>query len=126
VRTFANEGRLEKALIACDGWLAANKLDPAAHYLRAIVLQELGERLEARRSLQRTIFLDPAYALAYFALGNLARGDDRRVEAEKHFGLALAALRVLPTDAPLPESDGLTAGRLAEIIESLLTLQPTV
>lgn len=125
VRSLANEGRLEKALSACDGWLAANKLDPAAHYLRAIVLQELGERLEARRSLQRTIFLDPAYALAHFALGNLARGDDRRVEAEKHFGNALAALRALPPEAPLPESDGLAAGRLAEIIESLLTFQPS-
>jgi chemotaxis protein methyltransferase CheR len=123
VRTHANEGRLDAALAASDQWLAEDKLDPAAHHLRAIVLQELGDRVEARRSLQRAIYLDPAFALAHFALGHLARAEDRLAESGKHFGNALAALRTLPPEEALPQSDGLTAGRLAEIIGSLLSLQ---
>jgi chemotaxis protein methyltransferase CheR len=43
------------------------------------------------------------------------------VEANKHFANALRVLRGSPPDALLPESDGMTAGQLAEIIASLLT-----
>ena len=38
---------------------------------------------------------------------------------------ALRLLRDQPPDEPLPESDGLTAGRLTEIITSLLAMEAT-
>jgi chemotaxis protein methyltransferase CheR len=117
-RARANEGRLDEALAWSERWIVADKLDAAAHYLNAMVLQELGDREQARRSLQRAIYLEPHFALAHFALGSLA--EERRGLVNRHFEIALELLRQMPAEALVPESDGLTAGRLSEIIATLL------
>jgi chemotaxis protein methyltransferase CheR len=80
----------------------------------------MGEHEEARNSLQRTVYLQPDIALAHFALGNLARAETRTAQANKHFANALRLLRSFPPNALPPESDGMTAGRLVEIIAALL------
>jgi chemotaxis protein methyltransferase CheR len=119
-RTLANQGRHADALVWCERWIVADKIDAAAHYVHATVLLEMGESEAARRSLQRAVYLQPDFALAHFMLGNFARADARTAEADRHFANALDVLRDCPPDAPLPESDGLTAGRLVEIITTLL------
>ncbi len=123
-RALANQGKLDDALYWCDRWIAADKLNPNSHYLRAMVLQELGRSEPARRSLQQVLYLEPAFVLAHFALGTLARADATTGEANKHFDNALHLLRNRPVDEVLPESDGLTSGRLKEIITAFLALPP--
>ena len=120
-RALANQGALGEALSASERWIAADKLEPTAHYLHAMVLQELGERTCARGALQRAIYLDPAFTLAHFALGNHARAEARPAEAQRHFHNAADLLRGRAADEPVPESEGLTAGRLREIISALMT-----
>ncbi|HZM04088.1 MAG TPA: CheR family methyltransferase [Candidatus Saccharimonadales bacterium] len=124
-RALANQGELADASHWCDRWVAADKLDASGHYLRAVVLQELGDQEQSRRSLQRAIYLRPDMALAHFALGNLARAGRRNDEADKHFTNAARLLRSCQPDDVLPESDGLTAGRLIEIISSITALGTT-
>jgi chemotaxis protein methyltransferase CheR len=124
-RALANQGRLADALGWCDRWIAVDKVDAAAHYLRATVLLEQGDAIEARSSLQRAVYLDADFVVAHFALGNLARGRGKSVEADKHFRNALRLLaRHGPSDL-LPESDGLTAGRLTDTITALIALENT-
>ena len=118
-RALANQGKLADALAWSERWIAADKIDAAAHYLRAMVLQELGERGPARRSLQRAVYLQPVFALAHFALGNCARGDARSADANKHFENALRVLRGRPPEELVPESDGLTVRGLSEMITAL-------
>jgi chemotaxis protein methyltransferase CheR len=115
-RDLANEGRLTEALACADNAVAAEKLNPRAHYLRAMILQEQGALHDAARELQRAIYLDHDFVLAHFALGNLARSAGRAKEADRHFENALRRLRAHSQDDILPESDGLSAGRLVEII----------
>ena len=62
--------------------------------------------------------------LAHFALGNLRLAQGRHREAERHFDNALTLLRACPADALLPESDGLSAGRLVEIIAAVQASLP--
>lgn len=119
-RALANRGQIQEALVWSKRWIAADKINAAAHYLHATVLQELGQREGARCSLQRVIYLQPRFALAHFALGNLARADKRPEEANKHFGNALHVLRDLPPNELLPESDGMTAEQLLGIITALI------
>lgn len=121
-RALANQGNLTDALAWTERWIAADKIDPAAHYFHAMVLQEMGESKAARHSLDRAVYLLPDFALAHFALGNLARADSRTAAANKHFANALHVLRGCPADELLPESEGMTAGRLMEIIGTLLAL----
>ena len=121
-RAMANQGQLADALVWSERWIAADKIDPAARYLHAMILQEMGELEAARRSLHRAVYLRPDFALAHFALGNLTRAEMGGTEANRHYANALHLLRGCPPDELLPESDGMTAGRLAEIITTLLTL----
>ena len=41
-RALANAGGLREALDTSEQWIAQDKLDPVAHYVHALVLQELG------------------------------------------------------------------------------------
>lgn len=118
-RALANLGRLSAALECCERWIVADKMAAPAHYLRAVILQEQGSLQEASLSLRRAVYLDPNFVLAHFALGNVARRLDKSGEAEKHFANALDLLRRQAPDEVLPESEGLTAGRLAETIASM-------
>lgn len=115
----ANLGELAEAVKWCEKAIAANKLYPAAHYLLATIHQELGQVEIAAQSLMRTLYLDPDFVLAHFALGNLCLSQGRRHEAERHFDNALALLHSLPHDELPLEASGLTAGRLTEIIVSV-------
>ncbi|MBA2658899.1 MAG: tetratricopeptide repeat protein [Nitrosospira sp.] len=117
-RSHANLGKLSEAIEWCDKAIAANKLNPAAHYLLATIRQEQGQSETAMQSLIRTLHLDPDFVLAHFALGNLCLSQNRLREAERHFDNALSLLCSYQKDELLPESDGLTAGRLMEIITS--------
>lgn len=119
-RELANQGDLAEALAWCDRWVAADKVDPAAHYLRAAVLLEQGEAEAARDALRRTLFLDADFVLAHFALGNLARRGGDAAAAARHFGNARALLARYQDADPLPEGDGLSAGRLAQILAVFL------
>ena len=120
-RALANQGKLDAALSWCERWIASDKMNPASHYLRAVVLVEQGQEQEARTSLQRAVYLDPDFVLAHFALGNLARNRGKNAPAGKHFANALHLLNRYRPEDPLPESEGLTAGRLAETITSITT-----
>jgi len=118
-RAYANQGNLTDALLWTARWIDSNKVEPTAHYLHAMILQEKGERRDARRALQSAVFLQPDFALAHFALGNLARADGRAAEASRHFANALRSLRHRSPDEPLPDSDGMTVGRLVQTINAL-------
>lgn len=117
-RIHANQGELSAALHWCEQTIAADRLNPVGHYLRAAILQEHGRMEEAMLSYKRTLYLDQDFVLAHFALGNLFRRQNRSREARKHFENTLLLLDRHDQDDVLPESDGMTAGRLTEIIRS--------
>jgi len=120
-RTHANRGQLTEALQWCESAIAADKLNAGWHYLRAMILQEQGSLLEATRSLNRALYLEPGFVLAHFALGHFALRQKQVSQAMKHFDNAHALLRSCPPEDVLPESEGTTAGRLMEIIQSVRT-----
>jgi chemotaxis protein methyltransferase CheR len=122
-RALANQGKLTEALGWCERWVKANKLDASSHYVRAVILQELGNIEQAQRSLQTVIYLEPRLVLAHFALGNVARAGGKLAEANKHFVNASRLLRDYQAGDVLPESDGLTADRLTEIINSITAME---
>ena len=117
-RLYANQGKLSEALAWCERAVAADRLNPSSHYLHATIQQEQGQVEEAVKSLKRALYLDPDFVLAHYALGNLVLQQGKFEEADRHFENALSLLSAYPRDDLLPESDGLTAGRLMEIIRA--------
>ena len=124
-RLCANQGKLAEAAGWCEQAIAADKLHPHSHYLLATIRQELGQAEAAEQSLKRALYLDPNFVLAYFTLGNLCLSQGRQEEARRYFGNALALLRQRTFHEILAEGDGLTAGRLHEIIQSVVDSLPS-
>jgi chemotaxis protein methyltransferase CheR len=111
---LANEGRLDEALHWCDRWLAGNRLAPEAHYLRGLILLEMGSHREAEEALHRCLYLEPQMSLAHVALGQIARQSGHAVSARRHLSAARTLLEKHGRDELLHEGGGLTAGRLRE------------
>lgn len=118
-RVYANQGRLVEARAWCEKAIAAAKLNAGHHYLLALILQEQGAWEEAKCELRRAVYLDQDFALAHVALGNLNQRQGEVRKSRKHFENALSLLRRHGHEDPLPESEGITAGRLAEILGSM-------
>lgn len=116
----ANLGRLDDAQSWCEEALADDKLDAWLHYLSASVQLERNQLGAAAISLERAVFADDQFVLAHFALGNLQRRQCDGTKAREHFERVLTLLRHYRTEEILPESDGLTAGQLAEITEQAM------
>jgi chemotaxis protein methyltransferase CheR len=74
---------------------------------------------EAIIELNRALYIDHDYVPAYFTLANLSLQAGRKREAQRNFANALRLLEKRDPHDALPEADGLTAGRLAEIIRNM-------
>lgn len=118
-RIYANEGKLSDALVWCDRAIAVCKTEPPYRYLRATILQEQGSVDDAVTSLKGAIYLDADFVLAHFALGNLARQQGKLQEGDRHLQNAHVLLGQYSHEDQLPEGEGLTAGRLSEVIASM-------
>jgi chemotaxis protein methyltransferase CheR len=118
-RICANEGKLDDALQYCREAIDADNLNPGYYYLHSAILKEKGLKKEALESLKKSVYLDSNFALAYFAMGNLALSAGNRIEAEKHFNNTLLLLKKHRPEETLPESEGMTAGKLLEVIEAM-------
>jgi chemotaxis protein methyltransferase CheR len=119
-RVYANQGHLSEAHEWCEKAIVADKLNPGCHYLLATILQERGQAEEAVVSLKRALYLEPDFVLAHFSLGNLTKQQGKLKESEKHFENALTLLHDYRNEEILPESEGVNAGRLKEIIQFMI------
>ncbi|MFA6457405.1 MAG: CheR family methyltransferase [Bacteroidota bacterium] len=116
IRAYANQGLLEKALHACNIAIEADRLNPRLQYLYATLLQEDQQLKEAMSVLKRAIYLDPNFVLAYYSLGKIYQRLGNRKSATKCTENVLSILKTCSQDEILYESEGLTAGRLKEIL----------
>ena len=116
-RTYANKGDLAKAAEWCEKAISFDKLNPSFHYLLSTIMAELGRMEEAVAALKNVLYLDYNFVLAYFALGNINHQLGRLKESEKNFDNAISLLGGMKTEEIVPESEGITAGRLMEIIK---------
>jgi chemotaxis protein methyltransferase CheR len=115
-KILANQGKLEDAFHWCEKAVSADKCNPHLHYLLAVILAEQKKGEEAKAYLKKALYLDPDFMLAHFALANISLREGKIAEARKHFGNTTEILSKYKPDEILPESEGITAGRLSEMI----------
>jgi chemotaxis protein methyltransferase CheR len=116
IRLLADQGRLEEALSICQQAITSDKLVPGLYFLRASILQELGKNSEAITSLKQAIYVDPDYIMGHFMLGNLFVRQKNYRSAKRFFNNVLGLLHKYENKDILPESEGLSAQYLREII----------
>jgi chemotaxis protein methyltransferase CheR len=116
IRMLADQGHLEEALSVCQQAITSDKLVPRLYFLRASILQELGKSNEAIASLKQAIYIDSDYIMGHFMLGNLFVRQGNPKSAKRFFNNVLGLLREYENNDILPESEGLSAEYLREII----------
>ena len=84
--------------------------------MTSVILIEQKAFDEAEKALRCALYLKPDFVLAHFTLGSLDRQRGRITLSSKHFEHALLMLQNYQPEDIIPESDGVTAGRLREII----------
>lgn len=120
-RVRANQGRLGEAGRLCLKAAETERMDPLAHYLLGSILLEEGRDGEALLSFRRAVYLAPDHILAHLALGNLFLRAGKAARARGHFKSAAALLERHGPEEVLPDSEGMTAGRLEAAARSALT-----
>jgi chemotaxis protein methyltransferase CheR len=115
-KILANQGKLDKARSICEEAVLMDKCNARLHYLLATILEEQKEGDAARASLKKALYLDRNFVLAHFALANLSLRSGKTADARKYFSNAAEILSGYKPDDIIPESEGITADRLAIII----------
>jgi chemotaxis protein methyltransferase CheR len=118
-RTCANQGRLEEALASCQDAIAADRTNLAAHFLYATICHELGRLEETIAALGKVLYIDQDFILAHHALGGLYKRLGKKKESKRHLAVALDLLAARSRDEIVPESDGMTCGRLVESVRAM-------
>lgn len=118
-RETADRGKIHEAVSLLDDLASGKgKLDYRVHFLRAIIEDQAGKSSEAIKSLRQAIFLNKKFVIGHFYLGVIhERAGDNR-SAEKYFRNVRNLLESLPLEHPVEEAEGLTVGRLLEIVET--------
>jgi chemotaxis protein methyltransferase CheR len=119
-RELADSGHNEDALKFLEE-LSENegRLDHRVHFLMALIADHSGYVLRAIESLKRSIFLSKNFVVGHYYLGVIYQREGDESVAKRHFKNVLRLLSVLPIDEELEEAEGVTAGRLKEIVESI-------
>ncbi len=117
---LANSGKLHEAESLCKKAIAAEKLNPAYHYLLATVCQEQGRLKEAVRSFNHALYLDPKFVLAHFSLGSLMQLEGKSEASERHLRNTLSLLLSMKPEDILPCSGGMSAGKLLELVQIMM------
>jgi chemotaxis protein methyltransferase CheR len=122
VRRLGDEGRLREALELCDELLGELGLEPAAHFHRALLLEQLGRDGEAEEALRKTLYLDRRFALAHFHRALLLQRRGARPAARRAFGDALRTLAGRRAGERLLATEPLTVADLRSMAATQLAL----
>lgn len=123
IRSLANRGKLKEAKAECKKAIISDKLNAGLHFLFSIILQELGQLDKALASLNTVTYINPDCILAYYNRGNILLLQKDILQAKKSFVNALTLLEKYSDGDIIPDSEGLTAGRLKEIISTTIRLK---
>ncbi|HEX7584077.1 MAG TPA: hypothetical protein VF373_05275 [Prolixibacteraceae bacterium] len=116
IRFLANRGDLSEALLLCNEGIESDKLATGLYFLRSSILQELDQTNEAVASVKQAIYIDPDFIMGHFVLGNISLQEGKLKQARKYFDNVLGLLNSYADDDILPESEGLSAKYMLEII----------
>jgi chemotaxis protein methyltransferase CheR len=117
-RAHADQGRLDEASGWCEKAISQNRTDAGAYYLLAAIRQEQGRLEEAANLLRKALYYEPKLAVVHYALGNLFLKQRNLRDAGKHLSNAWNILADCRREDVVPQSGGLTAGRLRELVRS--------
>jgi len=118
-QVLGNLGRYEEALDWCRRGMELDRADPHPYYIAALVQEEMGVYEEAFENLRRSLYVDKTFVLGHFSMGNYYRWRRHEARAERSYRNVLRLLEGRGDEEEIA-GDGLTVGRLREIVNQIL------
>jgi chemotaxis protein methyltransferase CheR len=115
-RLLAGRLELDGAVRFVEMAIERGPLFAPAYYLKGLILLEAGDLEGALAALRRCVFSDPDFVLGHFMLAGVFARDGQSDRALKALDNASDLLRGTDARAEVPEGDGLTVGRLIELV----------
>lgn len=112
----ADSGQLEQALKYCQDSIRLDATNKDSYFIEALTLIELNKQDRAEVALRKTLFLDRKFIEGHFQLGLLLLKTKKTKEGLKCLQNALELVNLHDPSRAVPQSQGLSYGRLAEII----------
>lgn len=119
-KIYAKKGNLEEAQHWCERAIKKDKLRPEPYYTLSMIYQQHGMLDEATDALKKTIYLDRDFVLAHYNLAQLYQQSGKERLARKALQNVQRLLEGKPRHEPVPEGDGMVAGRLLQLAEMQL------
>ncbi|RPI35299.1 MAG: hypothetical protein EHM70_00070 [Chloroflexota bacterium] len=113
-KAYANLGDWPNAERWCQEAIRMDPLSIEAHYTLSLVQQHLDKLDASIESMRKVVYIDRKHVLGHFSLASLYHQKGQIPQALKALDNARAMLDELPGDLVLPDSDGVTAGRLRD------------
>lgn len=115
-QVYANLGAWKEAEQWCRRATQVNALALNAYYTLALVLQHQHKLEGAIDAMRKVIYLDRVNVLGHYGLANLYYACRQLPQAQKSLDNARRLLEARAADEMIPESGGITVGRLREAI----------
>jgi chemotaxis protein methyltransferase CheR len=122
VRILADRGEWRLAAARARKLTETGSLNPAAHFVLALVLEHMGSPVDAAQSLRRSIFLDREFVMAHYHLGLVLEQQHDRQGARKAFLNVLDLVAARDGACILEHGDGISAAELRELTKMHLEL----
>lgn len=112
----ANRMEIDTAEHWLEVALKRSPFDARAHYLRGLISQEEGHPDVALEAYRRCVYVDPDFVLGHIALAGLFEQMGRSSRARPYLDNADRLLARCDAAELVPEVDGVTVGRLRELV----------
>lgn len=119
-KIYASQGNLEEAQHWCERAIRIDKLHPEPYYVLSLIYQQYGLLDQAVDVLKKTIYLDRQFVLAHYNLAQIYLRQNDCAAGRKALQNVQKLLESKPRDELVPEGDGLTVGRLSELVANQL------
>jgi chemotaxis protein methyltransferase CheR len=118
-RVLGNLGRYEEGLEWCRRAVELDRENPFPYYIAALIQEELGKNDDAFENLRRSLYVDKNFVLGHFSMANYYRWRREEERAARSYRNVVRLLEKRADDEEIA-GDGLTVGRLREIVAQIL------
>jgi chemotaxis protein methyltransferase CheR len=98
----------------------SNAATAEMYYIYASLLNEQNDLKQTEQNLKKAIYLNHNHILSHLMLGDIFMKTDKKNLATKHYENIIRITNQYNENEIVPDSDGLTVGRIKELTESII------
>jgi chemotaxis protein methyltransferase CheR len=120
IKSYANLGQLDDSQKVLTQIFNSNAATAEMYYIYASLLNENNDLKQTEHNLKKAIYLNHNHILSHLMLGDVFLKMEKTHLATKHYENIIKIVSQLNEHEIVPESDGLTVGRIKEFTESII------